>query len=168
MGALALVTDKKEKPAHEPTALGRAIRTLRKEKGLRQRELAEAAGCELQYVSGLETGNEQSRPATHYVDAWARKLGVPENRLRDLAGHPRIVTPQEQSDRVILDYYEGASEASREIMRAVLQTIYEVDKRRQAEGVTEQPETSAQELEGGAWPGAKDSSKKASKKARHR
>jgi transcriptional regulator with XRE-family HTH domain len=164
MGALALVTDKST-----PTPFGVWLKERRAAKGLSQEQLGKAADCSGAYVSGLERGADKSKPAAEIVDAWARALEVPENEARRIAGHPPILTTQEQAERVILDYYEGASEPSREIMRAVLKTIYEVDKRREVtEESAAQKEDAQAEAQAGKWPRAKGSKKKDPKNARHR
>ena len=164
MGALALVTDKPT-----PTPFGIWIKENRQAKGLTQEQLAKAAGCTHAYISGLERGTDKSKPAPEIVDAWARALGKPENEARRIAGHAQILTTKEESERVVLDYYEGASEPSREIMRAVLRTIYEVDQQRAAEGAATAPPAAAEETTAGDWPGSKKGSKnKGSKNAKPR
>jgi len=166
MGALALVV---EKPADKPTPtpFGVWIKEHRTAKGLTQEELGTAAGCTGAFVSGLERGADRSKPAPEIVDAWARALDVPPNEARRVAGHPPILTTQAESERVILDYYEAASEPSREIMRAVLKTIYEVDQKRVAEEAAKQSEDQEQgssAKKASKWPVGKQNA--TSKKAK--
>ena len=40
----------------DPADLGQAIRSRRKQRGLTQRQLADACGCSLMYLSNLERG----------------------------------------------------------------------------------------------------------------
>lgn len=61
-------------------ALGRAINAIRKEKGLRQEDLAERAGLHESYISVLESG--QRNPTWSAVRRISAGLEVP---LSDLA-----------------------------------------------------------------------------------
>lgn len=162
--------------AEQPETFGTWLKRTRTEKGVTQRQLANAAGCTEQYIGRIERNADvgkdglPSKPSIAFVDAWAKVLEMPPNELRRIAGHPQIITSKEQSERVILDYYEGASEESREIMRAVLKTIYEVDIKRAASGAEapQQIAEDSQEEAAGEWPGAETTSKKSSKNSKRR
>jgi len=65
--------------------LGRAVRSERQRRGLSQEELAERAGLDRTYVSGLERGTRNPSLTTQHKIADA--LGLP---LADLLGHARL------------------------------------------------------------------------------
>jgi transcriptional regulator with XRE-family HTH domain len=65
---------------HEPT-LGERIALLRRRKGLKQRELAAAAGIHRPWLSRIESGSVL--PGRPLVCTLARLLGVPEAALLD-------------------------------------------------------------------------------------
>jgi transcriptional regulator with XRE-family HTH domain len=54
--------------------LGEAIQALRKERGLKQQDLAKAAGVSVAQVSNVESG--QFWPSVQTLIAFAEKLGV--------------------------------------------------------------------------------------------
>lgn len=60
-------------------ALGRAVRELRLERGLTQRELAEAADLNVTWLSHIEAG--RPNPAWGTVARIASALGVPVSEL---------------------------------------------------------------------------------------
>lgn len=69
---------------YELEPFGVRLRRLRKERGLSQQQLAEAAGINLAFVSRLETG---SRFPSHETNvALAHALGVEERYLREGEG----------------------------------------------------------------------------------
>jgi transcriptional regulator with XRE-family HTH domain len=75
----------------ELTALGRAVRELRQERGISQEDLADEAGLHRTYVGGIERG-ERNVAFLNLVKL-ARALGVPASellsryeRIRDRAG----------------------------------------------------------------------------------
>ena len=65
---------------HEPQeALGRAIRQLRDERGLRQKDLAQAADMNVTAISHIERG--RANPAWGTVRRIASALGVPVSEV---------------------------------------------------------------------------------------
>jgi transcriptional regulator with XRE-family HTH domain len=71
-------------PRHEPQpALGRAIRTLREQRGMTQEELAHAADTHPTWISHLESG--RNNPAWGTVRRLAAALGVSVSELAALA-----------------------------------------------------------------------------------
>jgi transcriptional regulator with XRE-family HTH domain len=65
---------------HEPQeALGRAIRQLRDERGLKQKELARAADMDVTAISHIERG--RSNPAWGTVKRMATALDVPVSEV---------------------------------------------------------------------------------------
>jgi transcriptional regulator with XRE-family HTH domain len=68
------------------TALGRAIRELRIERGISQEDLADEAGLHRTYVGGIERG--ERNVAFLNVLKVARALGVPASEL--LSRHERV------------------------------------------------------------------------------
>jgi XRE family transcriptional regulator, regulator of sulfur utilization len=65
---------------HEPQeALGRAIRQLRSERGIRQRDLAQAADMNVTAISHIERG--RANPAWGTVKRIATALGVPVSEV---------------------------------------------------------------------------------------
>jgi transcriptional regulator with XRE-family HTH domain len=72
--------------SHDHVALGRAIRELRKQRGLSQEGLAEAAGMHRTYVGGIERGERNVSFAN--ILRLADALGVPASLL--LAHYERI------------------------------------------------------------------------------
>ena len=147
--------------AEESQTRGQWLRDLRKEKGLTQKELADSAGCTEQFVSGIERDSDKSKPSGEICDAWAEVLGVPPNVVRGKFGRPDKRTSKDEADREILLYLEGASEHGKEIMRAVLKTIYDVDSRRAA---GEQPDAKGGTKKARKWPRAEEKKDKANNK----
>jgi transcriptional regulator with XRE-family HTH domain len=70
----------------ELTALGRAIRELRNERGISQEDLADEAGLHRTYVGGIERG--ERNVAFLNVLTLAHALGVPASEL--LSRYERI------------------------------------------------------------------------------
>jgi transcriptional regulator with XRE-family HTH domain len=65
---------------HEPQeALGRAIRELRDERGIKQRDLAQAADMNVTAISHIERG--RGNPAWGTVKRIAAALGVPVSEV---------------------------------------------------------------------------------------
>jgi transcriptional regulator with XRE-family HTH domain len=65
---------------HEPQeALGRAIRELRDERGIKQRDLAQAADMNVTAISHIERG--RANPAWGTVKRIAAALGVPVSEV---------------------------------------------------------------------------------------
>jgi transcriptional regulator with XRE-family HTH domain len=72
---------------HEPQeALGRAIRQLRDERGLKQKELAQAADMNVTAISHIERG--RANPAWGTVRRIAAALGVPVSEIAARAERP--------------------------------------------------------------------------------
>lgn len=65
--------------------LGSKIRELRKEKGLTQRQLAEAVEIDFTYLSKIENGNLSYTPSTGTLKRLADELGADELDLLRLA-----------------------------------------------------------------------------------
>lgn len=65
-------------------SFGRRVRELRLEKGIRQHELAEAAGMDVTYLSKIET-SKLPPPSAEKVEALARKLNIDPDELLFLA-----------------------------------------------------------------------------------
>ena len=59
-----------------PKRLGRVIKTLREEKGLSQKALAERVGVTDAYITMLETGVRKN-PSLAVLQRLAKALGVP-------------------------------------------------------------------------------------------
>lgn len=69
---------------HEPQeALGRAVRAIRTERGLTQRDLARAADMNVTWLSHIEAG--RTNPAWGTVSRLAAGLGVPVSELASRA-----------------------------------------------------------------------------------
>jgi transcriptional regulator with XRE-family HTH domain len=64
---------------------GEALRTLRREAGISQRDLAERVGVDFSYISKLENGHLPA-PAADTVVKICSALGVPPERLLSLTG----------------------------------------------------------------------------------
>jgi transcriptional regulator with XRE-family HTH domain len=63
----------------ENRALGQAVRELREKRGLKQEELAQAAGIHVVYLSGIERG--ERNPTWAVVVGLAEALRVKPSRL---------------------------------------------------------------------------------------
>lgn len=63
--------------------LGRAVQSLRAERGLKRQALAERAGLSYAYLAEIENGKKE--PSTRVLDAIARALGVRLPELMELA-----------------------------------------------------------------------------------
>jgi transcriptional regulator with XRE-family HTH domain len=127
------------------------LKAKRKEKGLTQKELADAAGCKEQYVSGLERNADKSRPNVQFVDKWAEKLGVTVDEARRAAGWAAPERPEDADSQTLVDYYENASDDTKQLMRAVIKTMYEADR-----GLLKQKDAgegkSKKDLKASKWP----------------
>jgi len=73
-------------------ALGRALRQLRQQAGLTQRELADRAGADDTYISQVETGRRDIRWSTI-----TRLLNALDANIADLAAEIRQRTPPTKS-----------------------------------------------------------------------
>ena len=65
--------------------LGATIRRLRKQKGLTQRQLAEAVGIDFTYLSKIENGKLPYTPSAGTLKRLAAELGADELELLRLA-----------------------------------------------------------------------------------
>lgn len=74
--------------------LGQAIRAIRKDAGLSQKELAEAAGIDQSYLSMIESGQRRN-PGTRIISRLALALQV---SIDDLAARAGFVPRQQQPD----------------------------------------------------------------------
>jgi putative transcriptional regulator len=87
----------KPMPELDPRSLGRRVRQARRERGLTQSALAEAAGVTDETIGRLERGTFE--PALSTAAAVAEALGVTldglvwPSRLRDVASAPRRIGP---------------------------------------------------------------------------
>jgi transcriptional regulator with XRE-family HTH domain len=80
---------------HEPQpALGRVVRQLRKERGLKQYELAKAADVDPSVISHLELGH--SNPTWGSIKRVANGLGV---AVADLAAQAAVIERKEEAAR---------------------------------------------------------------------
>ena len=87
-------------PRDDPTAvqLGRAIMAARAERGLKRKELAEAADLSYPYVAEIENGGKQ--PSAKALQALARALGTSPSQLlarSEMLGEHDASTPAESS-----------------------------------------------------------------------
>ena len=84
-------TDMDRKPGSSPPrdtpdrreGLGRAIQSLRAERGLKRRKLAERAGLSYAYLAEIENGKKE--PSTRILDAIAQALGIRLPELMEVA-----------------------------------------------------------------------------------
>lgn len=67
------------------TSFGAALRQLRRQAGLREQDLADAAGIDLTYVSKIECG-AVNPPGVETILAFARRLTADPDELLRLAG----------------------------------------------------------------------------------
>jgi transcriptional regulator with XRE-family HTH domain len=74
--------------------LGQAIRSIRKEAGLSQKELAQAAGIDQSYLSMIESGQRRN-PGTRIISRLALALRV---SIDDLAARAGLVPEQQPRD----------------------------------------------------------------------
>ncbi len=82
-------------------SLGRAIRALRGNAGVTQRELAEMAGIDQSYLSMIESGRRQN-PGLEVVAGLAHALHVSLDDLAAHAGHAiRSQAPDMLADRAV-------------------------------------------------------------------
>jgi transcriptional regulator with XRE-family HTH domain len=65
------------------SAIGRAIRLIRTERGVNRKELAERSGLSYPYLSEIEAGKKN--PSSNAISAIADALGVPAHRLVQVA-----------------------------------------------------------------------------------
>jgi transcriptional regulator with XRE-family HTH domain len=80
---------------HEPQpALGRVVKQIRKERGLKQYELARAADVDPSVISHLELGH--SNPAWGTIKRVANGLGV---EISDLASRAAVIEREEEAAR---------------------------------------------------------------------
>lgn len=74
--------------------LGQAIRTVRRQVGLSQKELAEAAGIDQSYLSMIESG-QRANPGTRIMARLAQVLQV---SMDDLAAHAGFLPHRDEPD----------------------------------------------------------------------
>lgn len=98
------------------------IKTLRKEKGLTQQELADRLGTSKSAISMYEKGNR--RPSFEIADALSDFFGVSIGYLSgssDQRGeYPRHEQPTSSEEEQLLEAYRRASKDTRNAVRAVL------------------------------------------------
>jgi len=75
--------DGQGRPSGFGEALGRTIKVLRTDLGLRRRELAERAGISYSYITEIENGNKP--PSASVLDPIATALGVRMSELMHMA-----------------------------------------------------------------------------------
>jgi len=81
--------------------LGQAIRAIRREAGLSQKEVAEAAGIDQSYMSMIESG-QRHNPGTRIIARLAQVLQVSIDELAAHAGYlPRPQPANPLSERVL-------------------------------------------------------------------
>ncbi len=81
--------------------LGQAIRAIRREAGLSQKEVAEAAGIDQSYMSMIESGQRRN-PGTRIIARLAQVLQVSIDELAAHAGYlPRPQPANPLSERVL-------------------------------------------------------------------
>ncbi|MDD5069014.1 MAG: helix-turn-helix transcriptional regulator [Candidatus Pacebacteria bacterium] len=80
---------------------GRRLKSLRKETGLSQRELAQRANLSTNYLALLETGNRS--PSFKTITVLAKVLQVPISVLMDLEVQEKV---EKKKGRKTLDYRE--------------------------------------------------------------
>jgi len=74
--------------------LGQAIRAIRQEAGLSQKELAEAAGIDQSYLSMIESGQRRN-PGTKVIVRLAQALQVSIDDLAARAGYLPFAQPED-------------------------------------------------------------------------
>jgi len=81
--------------------LGQAIRSIRQQVGLSQKELADAAGIDQSYMSMIESG-QRSNPGTRIIARLAQALGVSIDDLAADAGYlPARDEPDPLTDQAV-------------------------------------------------------------------
>lgn len=70
---------------NDSATLGQTVRTLRKERGLSQRDLAKRIGVDFTYVSKIENDRLDHSPSVRTLVRLAEALEVDELELMDLA-----------------------------------------------------------------------------------
>jgi len=83
-------------PAPDPAALGRAVRTIREERGLSQMQLAAATGFMQSYVSQVERGRR--KPNWSNIGRLAEGLKVSVSALRREPKRWRTSQPRHYTD----------------------------------------------------------------------
>ena len=82
-------------------SLGQAIRNVRQQAGMSQKELAEAVGIDQSYMSMIESG-QRSNPGTRIIARLAQALQVSIDDLAALAGYlPQHRQPDPLADQAI-------------------------------------------------------------------
>jgi len=82
-------------------SLGQAIRAIRQEVGLSQKEVAEMAGIDQSYLSMIES-NQRCNPGTRILARLAQALQVSTDELAAQAGYlPRLHPPDPLSERAV-------------------------------------------------------------------
>ncbi|MBC7233928.1 MAG: helix-turn-helix transcriptional regulator [Chloroflexi bacterium] len=82
-------------------SLGQAIRTIRQEAGLSQKELAEAAGIDQSYLSMIES-DQRRNPGTRIMARLAQALRVSMDELAARAGYlPRTPPPDALAEQAL-------------------------------------------------------------------
>jgi transcriptional regulator with XRE-family HTH domain len=122
-----------------PTSLdhvSRGIRSLRKERGMSQAELAEAAGVSTKLVSAIEQGDRS--PSLDTLDKLCRALTVTPLELF-AAGEPSVADAARGVADVAVSMFHGLSEVQSERMLTVMRGVRELvdaEKKRAAASKT--------------------------------
>jgi transcriptional regulator with XRE-family HTH domain len=123
-----------------PTSLdciSRGLRALRKERGLSQAELAEAASVSTKLVSAIEQGGRS--PSLDTIDKLCRALKVTPAHLFQAGVSSPSVRARGIVDQAI-SMFEGLSDAQSAQMLAVMRGVHEL--------IDAEPETSAEPRKG--------------------
>lgn len=89
--------------------LGKALRLLRKDKGISQKEMAEACGLSLNTIRNVEAGKQF--PYKYTIDIWTKKLGTSSVEVLLLA------LSDEQSSQKVKECAEELADAIRNEIR---------------------------------------------------
>lgn len=82
-------------------SLGQAVRAMRQEAGLSQKELAEAAGIDQSYLSMIES-DQRRNPGTRIMARLAQALRVSMDELAARAGYlPRVQTSDALAEQAL-------------------------------------------------------------------
>lgn len=100
--------------------LGTKVRELRKERGLTQLQLAEAAEITEQTLCNLENGNKRHHANTIYRIAMA--LNISCAVLMD-----QHAPPDDSEDEAFITFYRERSDGNRRRIRKITQLVFEGD-----------------------------------------
>lgn len=130
-------------------SLGQAIRSVRKQAGLTQKELAEAAGIDQSYLSMIES-DQRSNPGTRIIARLAQALQVSIDDLAARAGYlPQHQEPDPLTEQALRLFRRLPRWRQEDVVAQLQLYLRLTEARPQVIGQEEQDAPTGEDLAGG-------------------